>query len=65
LKHAIVVIGGNDSPVLDVVHSFLRQYPNAYGLGINQGAATAFSPNGALEVWGNQQITVILGKDSA
>lgn len=61
LKGALVVVDGNDSPTMDVMHTFLSQYPNVYGLGINPGAAAAFSPAGALEMWGNQQITVALG----
>ncbi len=36
--------------------------PGGYGLGIAEGAALAFGPNGEVEVWGNAQITVSLNQ---
>lgn len=41
----------------DMVH----RHPEAYGLGLSAGAAMAFGPQGEIEVWGNQQVTVSLG----
>lgn len=60
LKRAIITVEDAD---IEAMHEFLRNYPNAYGLGIKAGAGTAFSPDGSLDVLGNQQITVALGKN--
>ncbi|MBZ0309816.1 MAG: Type 1 glutamine amidotransferase-like domain-containing protein [Anaerolineae bacterium] len=38
--------------------------PTAYALGLGKGAALALSPDGQVEVWGNQNITVLLGQPS-
>jgi hypothetical protein len=58
LNFALVALDGQES----AVYQFLREYPNAYGVGLHAGAAMAFSPDGAMEVWGNQKITISLGK---
>jgi hypothetical protein len=39
----------------------LVNQPDAIGLGIGSGSALALGPNGEVEAWGRQQITVILG----
>lgn len=37
--------------------------PNAYALGLGQGAALALSPDGSIEIWGKNEITVLLGQN--
>lgn len=59
LKQALVVLDNQENET----HEFLIQHPTAYGLGLSQGAGIAFSPEGAMEVLGNQQIRVTLGKE--
>lgn len=43
------------------LRSLLTQHPTHFGLGLAAGSALALGPNGEVETWGNQQITVILG----
>lgn len=37
--------------------------PDAYGIGLGEGAAIAFSPQGQVELWGRQATTILLGKN--
>lgn len=57
-----LVLPNYDEQQADLMHRFLAEYPDTYGLGLTQGAAVAFLPNGAVEVWGNKRIVVSLGK---
>ncbi len=45
----------------DQLRDLVHRHPEAYGLGLAEGAAMAFGPQGEIEVWGNQQVTVSLG----
>ncbi len=57
-----LVLPNYDEQQADLMHRFLAEYPDTYGLGLTQGAAVAFLPTGAVEVWGNKRIVVSLGK---
>lgn len=46
----------------DHLRALVSQVPAAYGLGLGEGAALAFGPQGEVEVWGNAAITVSLGR---
>lgn len=59
LKNALVVLDNLENET----HEFLRYQPTAYGLGLAKGSGIAFAPDGAMEVLGNQQIRVTLGKE--
>lgn len=59
LKQALVVLDDLENET----HEFLYHHPKAYGLGLAKGSAIAFSPDGAMEVLGNQQIRITLGKE--
>lgn len=45
----------------DRLRDLVHRHPEAYGLGLAEGAAMAFGPQGEIEVWGNRQVTVSLG----
>lgn len=57
-----LVLPNYDEQQADVMHRFLSEYPDTYGLGLSQDAAVAFLPGGSVEVWGNKRIVVSLGK---
>jgi gamma-glutamylcyclotransferase (GGCT)/AIG2-like uncharacterized protein YtfP len=61
LEQALVLPGYDESQA-EVLHGFLRDHPDTYGLGLSKGSAVAFLPTGAVEVWGNKRIIVSLGK---
>jgi cyanophycinase-like exopeptidase len=61
LEQALVLHNYDESKA-NLLHDFLRQQPDTYGLALSQGAAVAFLPNGAVEVWGNKRIIVSLGR---
>lgn len=58
LENAFVVTEDNE----ELVRQFLSENPHAYSIVIKDSAAIAFSPEGAVEIWGNKQITVALGQ---
>lgn len=37
--------------------------PDSYALGLGKGAALALSPDGSVEIWGKNDITVLLGQN--
>jgi hypothetical protein len=39
----------------------LRDYPDAIAIGIGPGSALVLGPNGEVETWGKQQVTISLG----
>ncbi|MCQ3931603.1 MAG: hypothetical protein DPW16_14185 [Chloroflexi bacterium] len=57
-----LVLPNYDEQQAELMHRFLAEYPDTYGLGLTQGSAVAFLPTGAVEVWGNKRIVVSLGK---
>lgn len=62
LENALVFYDMTETHV-QTSRDFLTEHPDTYSVGFAPGAALAFSPQGTLEVWGNQQITVALGKN--
>lgn len=60
LENAILTAPFQDDQTLTTL---LNDYmPAAFGLGIGEQAALAFGPSGQLEIWGEKDITVILGQ---
>ncbi len=45
-----------------LLQGLLEDQPTAYGLGIRPRSAMAFGPGGHVELWGQQQIAISLGK---
>ena len=39
--------------------------PDAYGIGLGEEAALALSPDGEVEIWGKQAVTILLGKNQS
>jgi hypothetical protein len=56
-----IILPGYTAEQADQLRGWVQQHPNHYGLGIGQGAALALGPQGQVEVWGNQAVTVSLG----
>lgn len=57
------IIGGTPSPEEKLkLKALLHSNPIAYGLGIWAGSALTLGPAGNVELWGNQQISISLGK---
>ncbi|RPJ01000.1 MAG: hypothetical protein EHM39_03970 [Chloroflexi bacterium] len=64
LEHA-AILPGYTAERAEFLHGVVQQVPDGYGLGLGHGAALAFGPLGEVEVWGNQAITITLGKNYA
>ncbi len=61
-----LILPGYTPEQADDLRAHVAQLPDGgYGLGIGEGAALAFGPNSAIEVWGNAKITVSLGSSYA
>ncbi len=54
----------NEDGVAAQLRDLLLKHSEAYGLGIATGSALALGPNGEVEAWGEQQVTVTLGRDT-
>lgn len=67
LEKAVVVINKDEetAPEIDLFHQFLSDHPDLFGFIMKPGAAVAFAPDGNLEVWGNKEVTIALGKNFA
>jgi hypothetical protein len=63
LAQSIILPGYTLDAVTDLRRA-VQQHPDTYGLGLGEGAALAFGPNGEVEVWGDATaITVSLGQN--
>lgn len=61
-----LILPGYAPDQADDLRDHVAQLPDGgYGLGIGAGAALALGPDGSVEVWGNTQITVSLGRSYA
>jgi hypothetical protein len=63
LEDAVVASGYEDARA-DLQHH-LQTMPDAYGIALGTGAAIALSPEGTVEIWGQPNVTVLLGKNRA
>jgi hypothetical protein len=60
LENAFILTGDVSSQEEQTKHQFLSSHPDTYSMWLKDGAGLAFSPTGAVEVWGNKQITISL-----
>jgi hypothetical protein len=62
--HAALVIPGTASvSELPPVRSALRRHPNSIAIGIGGQSALVLGPDGEVEIWGERQISIVLGSD--
>lgn len=62
LAQAAVIGGTATPPEKQKLQGLLQGNPFAYGLGIWPGSALSLGPDGGVELWGKQQISISLGK---
>ena len=59
-----MILTGEATPSdLDNVRELLESQPRAYALGLSETGLVAFGPGGQIEVWGETQPRVILGRN--
>lgn len=61
LPGALVLPGMRDAGASPAVRALLTEQPAAVALGIGPQSALALGPDGALEIWGAQQVSIVLG----
>jgi hypothetical protein len=59
---AVVVADGSTPAGHEPIRMLLGERPRSYALGLGQHTLVALGPHGEIEVWGDYQPTVILGK---
>ena len=64
VEGAVIVSGYNEDHAADV-KQWLQDLPGAYGIGLGAGSALALNAEGDVEIWGEQKVTVLLGKNLA
>ncbi|MFC1959182.1 Type 1 glutamine amidotransferase-like domain-containing protein [Chloroflexota bacterium] len=62
LTNAVVLGTHPDPQQKGALQQLLYEQPTAFGLGIQPGAALALGPTHQVELWGNQQIAISLGR---
>ena len=62
LANAAVLTGSPDNARQQALQHLLQEQPLAYGLDIGPDSALALGPEGHVELWGNRQIKVSLGR---
>lgn len=62
LTNAAVLGNQPDDRQKNALQQLLHDQPTAFGLGIKAGSALIFGPNQQVELWGNQQIAISLGR---
>jgi len=63
LENALIVLGITSVAQSVEAQSVLLLQPDALAVGIGAGSALALGPDGEVETWGEQQVTIALGKD--
>ena len=61
LSDAVILPGVTDVGSSTAVSALLAEAPAAVALGIGPQAALALGPDGELEIWGEQQVSIALG----
>lgn len=65
LENALVVPYYDDTRGEELKAWLHDDWPDSFGVGLGQGAALALSPSGAVEIWGEQAVTILLGQNLA
>ena len=63
LDGALVMAPYNEEQAVHMKSWLQDVIPDAYGIGIGEGAALALSPDAEVEIWGEKAVTVLLGKN--
>ena len=63
LRGAFVLPGTNQVADTSAAKMILTAQPHALAIGIGPGSALALGPDGQVEPWGQQQVTIALGPD--
>lgn len=58
-----IILPGYDADQAEKLKQWVQDEPDSYGIGLGKGAAIALSPEGAMEIWGESRVTVVLGKN--
>jgi hypothetical protein len=62
LPGAVVLPGEASTAEMESLRELLESQPKAYALGLREASLVAFGPAGEIEVWGEAQPLLILGK---
>lgn len=63
LQAAIIIPGTANASELPPVRSALGRHPDSIAVGIGGESALALGPDGEVEIWGQRQISIVLGSD--
>jgi len=61
IENAIIMPNYEQPERAAALHALLSAHPSAYGIGIGSRSALALGAQGQVEVWGERQVTVLLG----